>query len=120
MRLLLSLALAAAVSVGPGCIRNSSRRGIEPVWMELDPASFVVGTTTRADVLARVGVPSQVLALEDGTALYYLLERSRADGLILLLYNQRVESSYFDRAIFFFDDAGVLTEFAVSEGAGAR
>ena len=81
MRHLLALALAAAGAASrPGCIRNSARRGIEPVWMELDPASFVVGTTTRADVLDRVGVPSQVLALEDGTALYYLLERSRADG----------------------------------------
>ena len=118
MRLL--LALVAATSVGPGCIRNSARRGIEPTWMELDPATFEVGETTRADVLDTVGVPSQVLALEEGTALYYLLERSRADGLILLLYNQRVESSYFDRAIFFFDGSGVLTEFSVSEGAGAR
>ena len=120
MRLLLPLALAAAVSVGPGCIRNSARRGIEPAWMELDPASFVVGTTTRADVLDRVGVPSQVLALEHGTALYYLLERSRTDGLVLLVYNQRTESSYFDRAIFFFDDSDVLTDFSMSAGAGER
>ena len=120
MRLALALALAAAVGLTPGCIRNSARRGIEPIWMEMDPTSFVVGTTTRAEVLDRVGVPSQVLALENGTALYYLLERSRTDGVILLFYNQRVESSYFDRAIFFFDDSDVLTEFSVSEGAGAR
>lgn len=97
-----------------GCIRTRAERGLEPVWASLEDDAFERGRTTRADVLARLGVPSQVLTVGEGTALYYLQERLAADGLILLVYNQRDEELRYDRAVFFFDKDGVLTDYALT------
>ena len=108
-----SLSLALLL---PSCIRARAERGLEPTWADADPATFVRGETTRADVLERLGVPSQVLTVGDGTALYYLQERTANDGYILLVYNSRVEEVRYDRAIFFFDENDRLTEYSTRAG----
>lgn len=100
-----------------GCINTRSTRGVEPLWAEVEMSEFVSGETTRGDVMNKLGVPSQILSLDDGSAFFYMLENTRAQGMILLVYNQRKESTRYDRAVFFFDENEVLTDFAVSEQA---
>ncbi|MEM1450543.1 MAG: hypothetical protein AAF957_09315 [Planctomycetota bacterium] len=97
------------------CINNTAERGVEPSWQEVDADAFVPGTTTRSDVLQALGAPSQLVSLANGTALYYVLERSRGSGLILLLYNRREDRTTYDRAVFFFDADDVLTDFAFGD-----
>lgn len=120
MRSTLVPALAAALLLGvlAGCINSESARGVEPLWEELGPEAFVRGRTTRAEVLERLGPPSQVLDLAEGTAFYYLLETTHARGVILLVYNDRGERTRYSRAVFFFDGEGTLTDFALSRGDG--
>ncbi len=108
----LGLLLMAALA---GCAQYDNKRGVEAAW-ESGASQLVKGQTTRAEVLEWLGPPSQVLAMNDETALYYLFERSHGDGLILIVYNRfRVDTRY-DRAIFFFDDNDVLTDFATRAG----
>jgi outer membrane protein assembly factor BamE (lipoprotein component of BamABCDE complex) len=70
------------------------------------------GESTRADVLALLGPPSQVIALEDETVLYYLFEDAEGDGLLLIVYNNIKIQTHYDRAIFFFDENDVLSDYA--------
>jgi outer membrane protein assembly factor BamE (lipoprotein component of BamABCDE complex) len=97
-----------------GCINSNSARGVEPLWEELGADAFERGRTTRSEVLERLGPPSQILSLTEGTAFYYLLETTRARGVVLVVYNDRGERTRYSRAVFFFDGAGTLTDFAVS------
>ena len=66
----------------------------------------------NASSIALLGPPSQVIALDDETALYYLYERSEGEGLILIVYNRMRIDTRYDRAVFFFDENDVLTDFA--------
>lgn len=99
------------------CISSEAQRGVAPTWREGE-LSFEQGATNRAEVLERLGPPSQILSLENGSAFYYLLETTEAKGFVLILYNKRKEKTDYDRAVFFFDKAGLLTEWALSQGAG--
>ncbi len=96
------------------CINSSSSRGVGAPLTEPVFADFERGETTRADVLARLGPPSQVLSMEHETAFYYVMESIRSKGLILLLYNTHSEVAEYDRAVFFFDDDHVLTDYALT------
>ena len=107
---LIALALGA-VLLG-GCAQYESKRGVEVNWQETVTDKLVNGQSTRSDVLAMLGPPSQVIALDGESALYYLFERSQGEGLILLVYNRMQIDTRYDRAIFFFDEHDVLTEFA--------
>ena len=98
-----------------GCIRNSSVRGVEPLWHEAGAGAFVLGTNTRQEVLHLLGAPSQLVSLEKGTALYYVTEMAKGEGMILFLYNQPKDTTTYDRAVFFFGADDILTDFAVSE-----
>ncbi|GAB5450159.1 MAG: hypothetical protein Hals2KO_04870 [Halioglobus sp.] len=94
-----------------GCAQYENRRGVEVAWSG-SAEEFTVGKTTRHDVLKRLGPPSQVIALNDETVLYYLFERSQGNGLVLVVYNRMQIDTRYDRAIFFFDGNDVLTEFS--------
>ena len=72
------------------------------------------GRTTQSDVMRELGPPSQVIALHDQTLFYYLREQFKSDAMFLILYNQTRERITYDRAIFFFNQKGVLTDFAFS------
>ena len=88
-------------SVGaPGSTRTQALQDLEK------------GSTTRREVLTAFGPPSQVISMEGETVLYYLYERSEGDGLILIVYNRMRVDTRYDRAIFFFDDNDILTEYA--------
>ena len=110
---LLSLSPALAA-----CVNSKSARGVEPLWEELGADEFVRGRTTRSEVLQRLGPPSQILSLAEGTAYYYLYETTRARGVVLVVYNNRGERTSYSRAVFFFDAQGTLSDFALSKPEG--
>jgi hypothetical protein len=104
--------LGLALGVAAGCVSYTHQTGVDNRWRQAPP--FEEGKTTQAEVLDQLGPPSQIIALGDRTALYYLLEQGRGRGLILLLYNRVEDHVAFDRAIFFIGADGVLTDFAYS------
>lgn len=106
-----ALLLAFAV-LASGCAQYENKRGVLAKWQDSSGERFVPGETTRQDVLAALGPPSQLIALGDETVLYYLFERSQGDGLILIVYNQFKVDTRYDRAIFFFDANDRLTDFS--------
>jgi hypothetical protein len=63
-------------------------------------------------VLDALGPPSQVIALDDETVLYYLFEKAEGEGMILILYNRIEVETRYDRAIFFFDKNDLLTDYS--------
>jgi hypothetical protein len=74
-----------------------------------------VGVTTQSDVLEALGPPSQVISLGDGVVFYYVTEEESAKDLVAVLYNWGRIDIVYDRAIFFFDEQGVLTDQSLSE-----
>ena len=105
-------ALLLCASLLGGCAQFESKRGVEVNWQSTVTEQLVNGQSTRREVLAMLGPPSQVIALDGESALYYLFEHSEGEGLILLVYNRMRIDTRYDRAIFFFDQDDVLTEFA--------
>lgn len=101
------------------CISANSERGVEPLWSE--PAGetaaerWTVGTTTKRQILKDLGPPSQVVTLGDETVFYYLREHMKVNGLVLLVYNNVRVNAEYDRAIFFFNKKGVITDLSVSK-----
>jgi outer membrane protein assembly factor BamE (lipoprotein component of BamABCDE complex) len=108
----LTLAGCLCLSLLAGCAQYQNKRGVEVTWQASATDQLVKGSSTRKDVLALLGPPSQVISLEDETVLYYLFERSKGNGLILIVYNRMKIDTRYDRAIFFFDEHDVLTDFA--------
>jgi outer membrane protein assembly factor BamE (lipoprotein component of BamABCDE complex) len=109
--LVLTILLLSVTLLG-GCAQYENKRGVEVSWANAVTNNLQRGSSTRGDVLELLGPPSQVIALEEETALYYLFEHSRGQGLILLLYNRVHVDTRYDRAIFFFDANDVLTEYS--------
>ena len=105
------MALAVAVLVS-ACAQYENRRGVEVNWQSDITGKLVKGQTTRKDVLALLGPPSQVISLDDETVLYYLFEHSQGEGLILVVYNRFTVDTRYDRAIFFFDEDDRLRDFS--------
>ena len=117
--LLRLILLGCGVGLFSACVNVSSERGVEKRWGKEEMVNASVqwrqGKTTKSQVLKDLGPPSQVVAVGDETVFYYLREKVRGRGLVLLVYNDvRVHAGY-DRAIFFFDKQGRLKDFAVSE-----
>jgi outer membrane protein assembly factor BamE (lipoprotein component of BamABCDE complex) len=109
LRLVLALVL---VCVFTGCAQYSDKRGVEVTWQPAVMEQMHKGETTRREVLTRLGPPSQVISLGDETVLYYLFEKSAGEGLILIVYNRFNVVTQYDRAVFFFDENDLLTEFS--------
>jgi outer membrane protein assembly factor BamE (lipoprotein component of BamABCDE complex) len=95
-----------------GCLQFRSKRGVEVNWQTTLAEQLESGKSTRADVMDLLGPPSQIIALEEETAFYYLFERTEGEGYILVLYNRFTIDARYDRAVFFFDDNDVLREYA--------
>jgi outer membrane protein assembly factor BamE (lipoprotein component of BamABCDE complex) len=102
------LALAALA----GCAQYDNSRGVEVTWQTATLDDLRRGETTRAQVLDRLGPPSQVIALGDETVLYYLNEQADGRGLLLVVYNRFDVETRYDRAIFFFDENDTLTDYS--------
>jgi outer membrane protein assembly factor BamE (lipoprotein component of BamABCDE complex) len=108
----LLISMTLCVSLLGACAQFDSKRGVEVNWQTAVTDKLTKGESTRANVLALLGPPSQVIALDGETALYYLFEQSKGDGLILIVYNRMRIDTRYDRAIFFFDEHDVLTEYS--------
>jgi len=109
-----ALLLALALAVTAGCTRIHTEKGIDPMWHDLDAGTFRATVSTQSDVMALLGPPSQIISHRDGTIFYYLHEEAVGTGMIFILYNQGELNTRYDRAIFFFDSAGVLQDHAFS------
>ena len=120
-RHLILFALSALAAMTTGCAQYENKRGVEVTWQDSVTRHLEPGKTTRQEVLRLLGPPSQVISLEEETVLYYLFEHSEGEGLILILYNRMKIDTRYDRAILFFDENDVLTDFAtrtdVSDGS---
>jgi len=103
-----------------GCVSFSSVDGVDNIWREIPLESFQPGVTTQAEVLDQLGPPSQLINLDSGVVFYYLAEKGSGKGEILIVWNRREEATTYDRAIFFFDDNGVLEDAAYSQEAIKR
>jgi outer membrane protein assembly factor BamE (lipoprotein component of BamABCDE complex) len=108
-RLIISMVFLAALN---GCVQFKNKRGVEVAWQSQVVGAMVRGTTTRADVLDALGPPSQVISLDDETVMYYLFEKAEGEGLVLIVYNTINIETRYDRAIFFFDENDLLTDFS--------
>lgn len=108
--LLLSVALAS-------CMNYKRQRGVENTWREVDPGAIVAGETTQKDIVEMLGPPSQIISLKSGPVFYYLSEQVKGGGFVLILFNSLDEKITYDRAVFFFDNDGVLLEYSLSKEA---
>jgi hypothetical protein len=104
-----------AVLTAAGCVSKNSQQGVENRWRGENVPVFKIGETTEHAVLQALGPPSQLINLGNQTVFYYLQEQKRTRSLILIIYNQTGEKITYDRAIFFFDTQGRLSEFATSD-----
>lgn len=117
--LALTLALGSVLSLS-GCAFYKNETGVANRWRDPGIAAFEPGRTTRAEVIEALGPPSQLINLTDGIVLYYLNEYGTGDGYVFIFINFLTQRTVFDRAIFFFDQDGVLTEYALSEEVNPR
>lgn len=106
-----ALVIAAAVWL-TGCISFERTAGVESLWLDDSAPELERGRTTEAEILARLGPPSQLVALGDRTVFYYLREITKGSTAITFVYNRQRERVSYERAVFFFDVDGVLTEYA--------
>tara|TARA_R110001592_G_scaffold337300_1_gene623685 strand:- start:299418 stop:299753 length:336 start_codon:yes stop_codon:yes gene_type:complete len=103
-----------------GCAQYENKRGVEVTWQDDVTRHLVPGKTSRKEVLKLLGPPSQVISLEEETVLYYLFERSRGNGVILIVYNRMEINTHYDRAILFFDANDILTDYATKIDEAAQ
>jgi outer membrane protein assembly factor BamE (lipoprotein component of BamABCDE complex) len=97
-----------------GCAQISKKTGVENRWREHNIV-LQEGVTTQQEVLAQLGPPSQIIALSAKTVFYYLFEETKGRLLFLVLYNQANTNITYDRAIFFFNNDGILETYAFSK-----
>ena len=109
---LYAIAVILVAGLLQACAQYENKRGVDVNWQSEVTAKLVNGQSTRRDVLEMLGPPSQVISLEDESVLYYLFEHSKGEGLILIVYNRMRIDTRYDRAIFFFDENDVLTDYS--------
>jgi hypothetical protein len=114
-----TLTVIALLVLAAGCARMQTEKGLDPTWHRLAPETFQVGVSTQSDVMRLLGPPSQVITGQGGDILYYLHEQAVGTGIVFIVYNQLQLTTRYDRAIFFFDEAGVLVDYAISEPPGS-
>ncbi len=110
----LILALLTQLSLLSACVSTESQAGVENNW-QYQKDSFIPGETSQADILALLGPPSQIIALQEREVFYYLKEVAKRKGAVLIVYNKLDEIVRYERAVFFFDENGQLEQFSISE-----
>ena len=97
------------------CFSVSDQQGVDNLWREQARVEGIAeGKTTQNEVISLFGPPSQIINLDNGSVFYYLLQERSGKGAFLLLYNFKRDRVSYDRAIFFFDKNGVLTDYGFS------
>ena len=107
------LALAAVLTGVAGCGGSNVQAGIPNRW-RADQASFVVGRTTVDDVLGRLGPPSQIVPLREGSIYYYVLQETSTSTINAIVYESTDTDVVYDRALFHFDAKDVLVRVSMS------
>ena len=110
--LAVSLSLAA-------CVKYQSLDGVENTWREIPADRIQVGTTTQTDILDWLGPPSQIIAIGEQRVFYYLSQKQSGQAKVLIIWNDAEDQTRYDRAVFFFDPEGVLTEYSIRDEASA-
>jgi hypothetical protein len=95
------------------CMASQGDVGVRNQWRQ-DLNRFEDGRSTQGEVLQALGPPSQLVPLDGRIVFYYVLERRKGRDFYLVLYNQRRDKVVYDRAIFFFDEDGILLQHAYS------
>jgi len=104
-----------SVLIFSGCFTLSDQQGVDNLWrVESNISGLDKGKTTQNEVIELFGPPSQIINLDNESVFYYLLQKKEGKGVFLLLYNVKDEKIIYDRAIFFFNDQGVLTNYGFS------
>lgn len=111
--ILFVMSLSLVLFLG-ACTNYTRQRGVENVWRTVDQKEIVSGKTTQMEIAKRLGPPSQVINLKSGPVFYYLTEQTKGGGAILILFNSLDEKITYDRAVFFFDEKGILIDYAFS------
>lgn len=97
------------------CFSLSDQQGVDNLWREESKVENIKeGKTTQNEVIKLFGPPSQIIDLDSGSVFYYLLQEKKGKGMFLLLFNFKNEKVSYDRAIFFFDSEGILTDYGFS------
>lgn len=97
------------------CFSLSDQQGVDNLWREESKVENIEeGKTTQNEVIKLFGPPSQIIDLDSGSVFYYLLQEKKGKGMFLLLFNFKNEKVSYDRAIFFFDSEGILTNYGFS------
>lgn len=109
------LTLVLLLMLQTACVSYGSVDGVDNVWREIPLDQFRPGVTTQAEVLDRLGPPSQLIGLQDGVVFYYLTQKTTGTGRVFIVWNRTRERSRYDRAVFFFDAGGVLKDVAYSD-----
>jgi len=116
-RQLFPVVLLTLAVISSSCATYDRSQGVANTWRDPSVPAPVKGQSTQSDIIEALGPPSQVIGLRDQTVFYYLRERRKGNGAILLVYNWLSENVTYDRAIFFFDENGVLQDFGYSNEA---
>jgi outer membrane protein assembly factor BamE (lipoprotein component of BamABCDE complex) len=116
--LVLSTPIALLLLLG-ACVKYQSLDGVENTWRELPADRIQVGTTTQTDILDWLGPPSQIIAIGEQRVFYYLSQKQSGQAKVLIIWNDAVDQTRYDRAVFFFDPEGVLTEYSIRDEASA-
>lgn len=99
----------------PGCFSISDQQGVDNLWREKAKVEDIQeGKTNQNDIIQLFGPPSQIIDMDNGAVFYYLLQDKKGSGVFLLLFNYKKERVSYDRAIFFFDKQGILTDYGFS------
>ncbi len=98
-----------------GCFSSGEQKGVLNKWRDPNLPAIEKGQTTQSEILEIFGPPSQIINLGDQSVFYYVLEKARGRGAFLLVFNWKEKDVSYDRAIFFFDSDGVLTDYAYSK-----
>jgi outer membrane protein assembly factor BamE (lipoprotein component of BamABCDE complex) len=108
----ITLSALLVVLAAAGCAKISKKTGVENRWRDPDVV-FQKRVATQQEVLAKLGPPSQIIALKEKKVFYYLFEETKRNLFFLIIYNQANTDVTYDRAIFFFDKDGMLEEYAL-------
>lgn len=109
--------LMAVIFIGVlgGCMVWRSEQGVDNLWRNESFPAIQKGVTTQTEIIDLLGPPSQIINLEDQVTFYYLREEKHGKSVILILFNYTNVDIKYDRAIFFFDKNGILTDYSLSK-----
>lgn len=99
----------------PSCFSISDQQGVDNLWRDDSKVQGIEeGITTQNEIINLFGPPSQIIDMDNGAIFYYLLQDKQGKGVFLLLFNYKTEKINYDRAIFFFNEEGILTDYGFS------